>query len=181
MIRINLLPFRAARKKENVRRQISIFLLSLLCIFVALFVVQILLGNKIDRLNTQIEETKIEIEKLAKIIKEIEKIKKNIANLNTKIDVIKKLEVNRTKPVKLHDAMTQLIVANRMWFTNFTSSGANVIVQGIALDNETVANFMTRLENSHLFAVVNLNTIQRKRIQNIDMNSFSITCSKAKK
>ena len=29
MIRINLLPFRAARKKENVRRQISLFLLSL--------------------------------------------------------------------------------------------------------------------------------------------------------
>ena len=27
MIRINLLPFRAARKKENIRRQISLFLL----------------------------------------------------------------------------------------------------------------------------------------------------------
>ena len=28
MIRINLLPFRAARKKENIRRQLTIFALS---------------------------------------------------------------------------------------------------------------------------------------------------------
>jgi len=32
MIRINLLPFRAARKKENIRRQISVFVLSVVCL-----------------------------------------------------------------------------------------------------------------------------------------------------
>ena len=75
--------------------------------------------------------------------------------------------------------MTQLIVANRMWFTNFSSSGNNVVVKGIALDNKTVADFMTRLENANIFSVVNLDTIQHKSVQNIDMKSFSITCNKA--
>jgi type IV pilus assembly protein PilN len=32
MIRINLLPFRAARKKENIRRQLSIYVLSVVCL-----------------------------------------------------------------------------------------------------------------------------------------------------
>ena len=36
MIKINLLPFRVARKKENIRKQISIFLLFLLLTGVAL-------------------------------------------------------------------------------------------------------------------------------------------------
>ena len=179
MIRINLLPFRAARKKENVRRQISIFLLSLLLIFVALFLVQMVLGNRIERLNTQISETKNEIEKYAKIVKEIEQIKKNIKNLEKKIDVIKKLEAKRTQPVKLHDAMTQLIVANRMWFYDFSSSGNKVVIKGIALDNKTVADFMIRLENSNIFTAVNLDTINQKTVQSLDMKSFSITCNKA--
>lgn len=37
MIRINLLPYRAAQKKENIRRQISIFLLLLILMTLALF------------------------------------------------------------------------------------------------------------------------------------------------
>jgi type IV pilus assembly protein PilN len=36
MIKINLLPFRVARKKENIRKQISIFLLVVLLTGVAL-------------------------------------------------------------------------------------------------------------------------------------------------
>ena len=37
MIRINLLPFRSTRKKENIRRQLSIFVLSLILAVVAYF------------------------------------------------------------------------------------------------------------------------------------------------
>jgi type IV pilus assembly protein PilN len=33
MIRINLLPFRAARKKENIRRQLMVYGLSVLLLF----------------------------------------------------------------------------------------------------------------------------------------------------
>ena len=179
MIRINLLPFRAARKQENVRRQISIFFSPLCFCSWFFFSIQMVMGNKIDRLNTQIKEAKIEIEKLAKIIQEIDQIKKNIDNLNLKIDVIKKLEADRVEPVKLHDAMTQLIVGNRMWLTDFFSSGNSVIIKGVAMDNKTVADFMTRLENANIFSVVNLDTIQQQKIQNIDMKTFSITCSKA--
>jgi type IV pilus assembly protein PilN len=181
MIRINLLPFRAARKKENVRRQISVFLLSLVLIVAALFLVRIVLGNKVENLNTRIKEAKIEIEKYTKITQEIELIKKQIEVVKTKIDVIKKLEANRTEPVKLHDAMPRLIVPNRMWFTDFSSSGENVVIKGIAMDNKTVADFMIRLESSKFFSAVNLDTIMQQNVQNVDMKSFFITCNKAKK
>ena len=51
MIRINLLPFRAARKKENVRRQVSVFLLSLvLVVIIAVIALQYGLIDDISRL-----------------------------------------------------------------------------------------------------------------------------------
>jgi type IV pilus assembly protein PilN len=178
MIRINLLPFRAARKKENVRRQISVFLLSLVLMVVALIFIQTILAKKIENLNGQIDYTNKEIEKYAKINEEIQTIKKQIEVLNKKIEVIKTLEANRTEPVKLLDAMTGLVVANRMWFTDFSSKDGTVTIDGIALDNKTVADFMTRLEKSNLFSVVNLKMLKLTTFQQINMKTFSINCNK---
>ncbi len=178
MIRINLLPFRAARKKENVRRQFSVFLLSLALIVVVLIFAQTILAGKINQLNDQITYTKSEIEKYAKINEEIQTIKKKIEVLNKKIEVIKNLEANRTEPVKLLDAMTGLTVVNRMWFTDFSSKDGTVTIDGIALDNKTVADFMTRLEKSNLFSVVNLKTLRQTTFQQINMKTFSINCNK---
>ena len=81
MIRINLLPFRAARKKENIRRQVSIFLLSLAFLLIILFYYNWNLGSKIDGLSGKIELTKTELNEYDKINKEIAGIKKKLSNL----------------------------------------------------------------------------------------------------
>ena len=67
MIRINLLPFRSARKKENIRRQVSIFLLSLAFMLIILFYYNYNLSSKMDNLNTKIKDTKSDLEKYDKI------------------------------------------------------------------------------------------------------------------
>ena len=61
MIRINLLPFRAARKKENVRRQVSIFFLSLILTTIIAFIYNFMLGQKIHGLERKIEDTKTQL------------------------------------------------------------------------------------------------------------------------
>ena len=58
MIRINLLPFRAARKKENIRRQVSIALLSVFFVILTIIYYQIRLNNKINDLDTKLKDTK---------------------------------------------------------------------------------------------------------------------------
>jgi type IV pilus assembly protein PilN len=178
MIRINLLPFRAARKKENVRRQLSIFVLSLVLIFLVLLGVQTWSNSKLGQLETRLEETKKEVDRLTKINEKIKNYKKEISDNEKKIKVIKQLEANRTEPVKLIDAMTSLIVPNRMWFNAFDAKGPNVDIKGIAVDNKTVADFMTQLERSKLFSAVNLVTVQQEKIRNLDMKKFHITCTK---
>lgn len=180
MIRVNLLPFRAARKKENIRRQISIFLLSLIFAAVLLTYYHISLSSKIGELETKVENTNKKLIAYQKKAKEVDKIKKQLDTLNKKTKVIKDLELNRKAPVHLMDAMTDVVVKNRMWFTNFKTGRQDVSIKGVALDNQTVADFMTRLERSKLFRSVNLKTLSRKKIKrSMDLKSFAITCRTA--
>jgi len=178
MIRINLLPFRAARKKENIRRQISVFFLSFFLMLAVLIYYNIHLGGQIKDLKTDVDTTKNEVAKFQKITKQIEEIKQKLAILEKKTEVIRKLETNRFEPVEMLDNMSGKTIANRMWFTSFDDRPQNVQIDGIALDNKTVADFMTRLEGTGLFGSVRLQTIQKHVVKGSGLEKFSITCSK---
>ena len=179
MIRINLLPFRAARKKENIRRQVSYFFGTFALVILVLIYYNISLNGKVDRINDNVARTKEEVAKYKKITKEIAQIKKKLALLEKKTDVIKKLELYRFEPVQLLDTMTMKVIAKRMWFTQFQSKQKAVQINGIALDNKTVADFMTRLESTGLFQSVKLNKIQKKLIKGSSLKSFQISCYKS--
>ncbi len=178
MIRINLLPFRAARKKENIRRQVSIFLLSLILVFTILFVVNYGLGFMVSNLKSDIEQANAELEKYNEINKEIARIKKTLENLQKKMDVINRLELNRHAPVRLLDTLTQMVVAKRMWFTSLEEKDTTIYIDGIALDNKTVADFMVRLQGSGLFQSVNLKTLKQKDVEGNNLKSFQVICIK---
>jgi type IV pilus assembly protein PilN len=181
MIRINLLPFRAARKKENIRRQVSMFFLFFGFVLATLLYFNfIYLTGKLTKLKTSVDQTQKDVKRYKKITKEIESIKKKLAVLKKKTDVIKKLEKNRFEPVNLLETMTQKVIAKRMWFTRFQTKKDQVNIMGIALDNKTVADFMTRLEGTGLFASVKLNKIQIKVIKGSRLKSFQIVCTKPK-
>jgi len=178
MIRLNLLPFRAARKKENVRRQVSVIILSLVFAIIVMGYLFVTLSSKITDLTTKIKETKTEVEKYKKINKKIASIKKKLNILKKKQQVIDRLELDRKEPVRLLDAMTKLIVARRMYFKSFSSKGNIVKVSGIALDNQTVADFMSRLQKSKLFRSVKLGPIKDKKVKKANLKTFQITCVK---
>jgi type IV pilus assembly protein PilN len=178
MIRINLLPFRAERKKENIRRQVSIYLLSLIFVILCLFYFNHSLGSKITKLNEDIDVTNADLKKYNEINKEIDRIKKTLENLKKKMDVIKTLEQNRHAPVRLLDTMTKMVVAKRMWFTRLEDKGQSVKIDGIALDNKTVADFMVRLQGCGLFKNVNLKTLRQQEVQANNLKSFQVICEK---
>ena len=182
MIHINLLPFRAARKKENIRRQISIFLLTFIFTAVALVYYNGTLNGSIERLETSIAKTKAELATFKKTIQEIKKIKSQLKTLENKTKVINKLNTDRKWPLTFLDTINDMIIEKRMWLTSLQmTKSVNITIKGIALDNKTVADFMTRLEKSKVFTSVNLNTINQKKIKKYNLKSFAITCKKVVK
>ena len=178
MIRINLLPFRAARRKENIRRQSSIFLLSFIFAFIALFYYQMQLNLQLGELKTQAEDVKSSLKVFRKKSREVDNIKQALDTLKKKISVIKNLELNRREPVRLMDAMTGMVIPKRMWVTDFAVNNDAVVIKGNALDNKTVADFMTQLEKSGFFSTVNLTTLKQVTIQKVNVKGFEISCEK---
>jgi type IV pilus assembly protein PilN len=181
MIKINLLPFRAARKKENVRRQISIFLLSFVFLLVVVIYYNVNLNQQINRLTVKNKDTTAQLEKYKKKNQEIAQIKKNLTRLNQKIDIINGLDGSRTEAVLLLESMTQLIIPDRMWFTSFTLKGDNIAVKGIALDERTIADFMKNLEGP--YSNVSLKSMQQKTVagKNVKLKDFRFEMAKRKK
>jgi len=179
MIKVNLLPFRAARKKENIRLQVSTFFLSIIFVTLFMYYYNISLNNKIDACNVKIKNINSEMDKYNKIIKEVADIKNRLDILYKKTGVIITLELKRKEPVRLLDTMTSMVIPKRMWFTNLEAKKEVVKIKGFALDNKTVADFMTRIEASKLFDSVNLITLkQAKYNTHTNLKGFVIFCNK---
>ena len=176
MIRINLLPVRAARKRENIRRQVSVFALSVFLVLAVMTYVTIHFGRTISDLNAKIEDAQGELTKLQAINKQVNEIKKKLEKLEAKSNIIVVLEADRGGPARIMDALTSLVVAEKMWLTSLTEAGEKMNLAGVAMDNKTIADFMTRLEKSPYFKVVDL--ISSKQIKEKDkkFKQFTITC-----
>lgn len=180
MIRINLLPYRAAKKKENVRRQVSIFFLSLVVVVLVVFWHNSYLGSRIKSIKAEIVSTNAQVAKYKKINDEIAEIKKKLKVLDRKIDVISSLEADRKVPVENMDKLYQLLVEKRMWYTSIEESNNSFKLSGIAIDNQTVADFMTRIEKSNDFDNVRLATIKQYQMKENDLKlkEFDINFSR---
>ena len=180
MIRINLLPFRAARRKENVRRQVSIFCLSFILITIGMFYYQLKLSSKIQDLTSRVNTVRQQLKAKQKAAREVDRIKKELALLQLKVEAIKTVKLRRRKPVQLLDTMTRTVVPKRMWFTSFNTDNNTVRIKGIALDQKTVADFMIRLETCGLFSGVNLSTLKHIQMEGLGLKSFEIACDKVR-
>jgi type IV pilus assembly protein PilN len=134
-----------------------------------------LLSGKMKSLDSQIKETKAQVEKYNKINQEIADIKKKLDILNRKIEVIKSLDLTRKAPVELLNDMSKLLIDKRMWLTGLEEKSGNVKVVGIALDNPTIAEYMTRIESSLKYVDVKLLTInQDTSVKGLELKKFDI-------
>ncbi|ACN14212.1 PilN [Desulforapulum autotrophicum HRM2] len=179
MIRINLLPFRAARRKENIRQQVSMFFLTLAFFILALIYFTIQMNQRMDRIEGDISDVNSQITLYKEKAGRVTQIMKNLAVLEQKFQIVKTLEARRWEPVTLLDAMTSLVVPEQMWITSIKTQDPTVTLKGIAYDNKTVADFMTRIEASPLFSGVDLKNIKMKVIdKTLQMKEFELLCNK---
>jgi len=175
MIKINLLPFRAARKKENVRRQVSIFLLSIAFVSMALIYYNSHLASQVTYLTADVESRQEELRTYQKKNREVAALKKQLEILVKKAEVIEALALQREEAVRLMDTMTKVVVPERMWLTSFSASDTQVSLSGTAIDNRTIAEFMLRLEAVDRFHNVSLQSSRQTQIRsNLFLKQFSI-------
>lgn len=172
MIRINLLPVRAAQKKEKLVSQVAVLIVSLVATAVICAGLQTMLSAKIEDTQKQIQDANTEIANLNKKIGEVDKIKKLTADLENKRKVLASLEEGRSGPVRLLDELSKAI-PDKVWIDSFQVSGANVAISGSGLTEEDVAVFMRALEESEYYKGLDLEIIQESK----EGNTFKLKCN----
>ena len=179
MIRINLLPFRAARKKENIRRQLTIFALSVVFALVVMAYYFMKLSTTLSDRKKQEQQIKVELAGYKKTIERINNLEKKIAEIRKKLDVIKDLEKKKTGPVLLLDQIATAVPKEKLWLTSLVEKKGKLTVNGTAMDNETVAVFMTNLENSELITAVDLKSTRLRSLPKykLSVSDFSLECT----
>ena len=176
MIRINLLPVRAFRKKENIRKQVSIYLLTVVFLVAVFGFLYVRKHNSVVEL-IDIKETLAEQEiQMRKKVKEVDRLKSEEEDLQEKLKIIAKLETKRTGPVRILDEISRRTPANRAWLVNMTKAGDQLTLKGVAMDNETIALYMSNLEGSEYIQNVELLRSSQEIRNNMRLKSFSITC-----
>jgi len=170
MIKVNLFPFRAARIKENIRRQVTIYLLSMIFLTLASSYFYLDLNNKVNTLREERDVKQKELDSFKDTNIKIAALKKTIADVEVKLKTIKRLEKGKTGPVKLLDDIATSVPEDKLWLTTLKEQKGTLILNGTAMDNETVADFMNRLQNTKSINSVQLVRTRQKKIPEFDLS-----------
>ena len=183
MIKINLLPVKAAKRREQGQKQL---LLGVVVISAALVTIIVFHGTQVSKINAMREynqQLSRDIAKLKAEIGDYDIIKAQRDELIRQRDAIKRLQANRSGPTymmrELSDILTpgkgptfnkeqyeEAIKKNpnegfnpnwdtrRAWIISYAEVGHNVTIKGGAKSDEDVAEFLKRLKVSAFFSDV---------------------------
>jgi type IV pilus assembly protein PilN len=175
MIRINLLPIKQIKQKAVLRQQAA----GLLCLFflllVALAVTYQWQASTIHSLHVSIDKLNKEKNNYNKIIKEIAELKKTKDRLDAKVNAIKQLKEKSGLAVHIIDEVATRTPQDRMWLTTLTQRGSTLSLQGVALDNATIAQYMQSMEESPYFRNAELVNSSLLEVSGQKLKSFSMT------
>lgn len=176
MIRINLLPVRAAKRKETVRQQVVILLGTLAIVFLIAFLVYSYLLVKISSTKEEISRSEQEIVELkAKIgkIKDLEKLKSDVQK---KLDVLTRLRTEKTGPVQRLRTLSQS-APEKLWLTSYSESGSAITINGVSFNEDLIASFMKSIEASTDFEKVELVVSEQAEMAGMKLKKFELKFS----
>jgi type IV pilus assembly protein PilN len=115
-----------------------------------------------------------DIARLKKEIGEVEKFKARKAELQKKVDIISNLQKGRTGPVRHFEALSAAI-PEKCWIDTLSVKDERVTLSGVALNNYTIANFMTALGQTGRFREVVLGAAEQTTVAGAKLVKFNLT------
>lgn len=178
MPRINLLPVKAARRREQVRNEMvavgGVIALTIVGLFSWFTAGRARIGAQQDALRT----LEVDIENLAQEVKKVEDLKAKEQKVQQKLSVIAALNANRTGPVRMMDELSLIVTqeAKRVWLRTFEHRDAKLMLGGSAMDHEDISEFQIALERRAQFKNIKLGNIARATEGEIEYLTWTLEC-----
>lgn len=180
MIHINLLPVRAAKKKETQRFQMTVAGLVVVMVFILAIGLYVFVRSDANALSEQVVADQQELAQLALKIGVLSKIEDEKAVVKGKLDAIKKLENNKTGSIRLFKTIVYSM-PEKVWLSAIKDVKTTITISGFAADEKNVADFARKLsEQGRELGKVEL--VQANRVveaeTKAEVMSFDITITR---
>ena len=161
MARINLLPWRAERRKAR-QKEFGVMLgLAVLGGILASFLIVSFYNGRISNQNARNDYLRGEIANVDKQITEIEALDKQKARLLARKEVIEQLQANRSQMVHLFDSLVRTI-PDGVVLTSLKQVGEVLTLEGRSQSNARVSTYMRNLEGSGWMTKPDLSIIEAR-------------------
>ena len=161
MARINLLPWRAERRKQRQKEFMTMLGASaILAVVLAFLIISYYNGQ----ISGQTERNTFVREQIAKVDTQIEEIKaldEKKSKLLARKEVIEQLQANRSKMVHLFDSLVRTI-PDGVVLTSVKQEGDKLTLQGRSQSNARVSTYMRSLETSGWMTKPDLKIIEAR-------------------
>jgi type IV pilus assembly protein PilN len=176
MLQINFLPVRQLKKRQKAKSELAAFSLILVLIVALCFVVWLIQNKDIEVARNENNRLISEKQNLQPKLTLIDKLNKDKKELERKTQIIEQLKKESSLTVRVMDEVASRVDNSRLWLDSMAETGGNVDLKGIALDNESIAQFMDNLKNSPFVRDVSLAESSQRRLADRDLKSFTISC-----
>ncbi len=173
MIRINLLPYREARRAQ--RSQFLAVALVGILLLAGLFYYGIY-----SIFSARVASEKEKVNYLQGVTTQLNTKIASIADLRKKRDellaregIITDLQDKRDMVVRVFNTLAA-VTPNGVFLTTLQQSGNSVTVNGYSEDNDQVAAFMRNLQASKIFTEPQLNIISKSKLGNEEVGQFTL-------
>lgn len=95
--------------------------------------------------------------------------------LQNRLDIINSLRRDKARAAKILDELS-IDKPEKIQLESLKKVGTKLGIEGIALDDETIANFMTNLRKSKLFKNVDLVVTQQIEQSKLKLRKFVLSC-----
>lgn len=155
MIRINLLPIRAAKKRELGRQWLVLFALVAVGALVGNYMWLNKSKNSLKQVQIRVTRYQNDIKQLEKIIGEVKDIREAKAEIQRKLTVLRELKNRRVGPVRTMDELAELL-PERVTLLDLNIKQSEIELTGFGTTHDEVAEFMLNLKESPYFGEARL-------------------------
>jgi len=180
MIKINLLSIPKARKaKKQMEIQYELILAGVLIgiVVVACTYFWYLMNSRIDRLRNEKTKANAELTVLKEKVKEVENYESNKKVLEEKNRIIEQLKKNQGAPVRLLDELSKSMEPLKIWLTTVKEEDSHVEVDGKAVTNADIVQFINNLKNTKFFSDIQLIESRQAVELNVPIYNFKLKCT----
>lgn len=161
MAKINLLPWRAERRKQRQKQFYSLLGIVAVAAVLAVFGVKMYYDSLIEAQQARNTYLQNEIKLVDAKIKEIEELDRKRADLLQRKQVIEELQASRSLMVHLFDELVRTIPEG-VRLSSIKQAGTVLTLEGLTQSNARVSSYIRALENSGWMARPDLSIIEAK-------------------